>query len=134
VRIHQLAREMRATTSRGVAERTDYQSRVAGKVFVRKIDALTAGTEGERTRLSRRANHLERAERLLSDRRARALAAHAAALRAHDPERTLERGYALALDGDGEPLADADALRAAGDFDLRMAGGTVAARVHEEQP
>ena len=133
VRLHQLAREVRATTSRGVGERSEYQGRVAGKVLRRKVDALTAGTERERGRLSWRAGHLERAERVLTDRRMRALEAQTAALRAHDPERTLERGYALALDAHGEPLADAAALRAAGDFDLRMAGGTVPARVRTPQ-
>jgi exodeoxyribonuclease VII large subunit len=62
------------------------------------------------------------------------LAAHAAALRAHDPERTLERGYALALDSAGEPLPDAAAVRAARDFELRMAGGRVPATVrHTEE-
>jgi exodeoxyribonuclease VII large subunit len=132
VRMHQLARELRATTGRGVGERVDYQGRVAGKVLWRKVQALTAGTEGERERLTRRVGHLERAERLLGERRRRALDAHAAALRAHDPERTLERGYALALAGDGEPLANAAALRAAGDFELRMAGGNVPARVLKE--
>jgi exodeoxyribonuclease VII large subunit len=132
VSLHQLTRELRATTSRAVSDRSEFQTRVAGKVLLRKVDALTAGTEGERHRLSGRASHLERAERVLGDRRRRALAAHAAALRAHDPERTLERGYALALGADGEPLPDAATLRAAGDFDLRMAGGTVPARVREE--
>ena len=134
VRMHQLARELRASTTRGVSEQADYQRRVAGKVLARKIQALTAGAEGERERLSRRAGHLERAERLLGERRRRALETHAAALRAHDPERTLERGYALAVGADGEPLANAAALRAAGDFDLRMAGGTVPAQVRPTLP
>ena len=62
------------------------------------------------------------------ERREAALAAFAAALRAHDPERTLERGYALALDGSGDPLTHPEAVRRAGRFDLRMAGGTVAAQ------
>ena len=35
------------------------------------------------------------------------------ALRAHDPERTLERGYALAEDAEGEPVTSAAAARAA---------------------
>jgi exodeoxyribonuclease VII large subunit len=134
VRMHQLARELRAATARGASDRADYQARVAGKVLLRKVQALTAGTEGERQRLSSRAGHLERAERLLAERRRRGLEAHAAALRAHDPERTLERGYALAVDAHGEPLADAGAVRAAGYFDLRMAGGTVPAAVRPGAP
>ncbi|MDQ3935167.1 MAG: exodeoxyribonuclease VII large subunit, partial [Actinomycetota bacterium] len=69
----------------------------------------------------------------LAERRARALAGQTAALRAHDPERTLERGYALALDPAGEPLSGASAVRAAGDFELRMADGTVPARVQDQE-
>ncbi|MFL5910969.1 MAG: exodeoxyribonuclease VII large subunit, partial [Gaiellaceae bacterium] len=76
---------------------------------------------------------LERAERTLSKRRADLLASRAAALRAHDPDRTLERGYALVLDGGGEPLVGAAAVRAAESFDLRLADGTVGARVAENE-
>ena len=53
-------------------------------------------------------------------------------MRAHDPERTLERGYAIALGPDGEPLASAAAVRDVEDFELRMADGTLPARVREE--
>ena len=59
------------------------------------------------------------------------LARLSAALAAHDPQRTLERGYALAVDADGEPLATADAIRTANDFDLRMADGTGPARIRD---
>ena len=45
----------------------------------------------------------------------RGAAAAAVALRAHDPERTLERGYALAETADGEPVTSAEAARAAED-------------------
>ena len=47
-------------------------------------------------------------------RRREALRRAAVALRAHDPERTLERGYALAEDAEGEPVTSAGAARAAG--------------------
>ena len=57
---------------------------------------------------------------------------HAAAIRGHDPERALERGYAIPLDADGSPLASAAAIREASDFELRMADGHVPARVREE--
>jgi len=68
----------------------------------------------------------------LERRRREALAAHAAAIRAHDPERTLERGYAIALGPDGRPLGSAAAVREQQDFELRMADGSVPARVREE--
>jgi exodeoxyribonuclease VII large subunit len=56
----------------------------------------------------------------------------AIALSAHDPERTLARGYALVEDPAGEPLASAAAARAQGDLRLRFADGRVAARVAED--
>jgi exodeoxyribonuclease VII large subunit len=134
--LHQLAKELRAVTGRRRAERLEFQMRIAGTVMRRKVAAASAATQDERRRLAGRAEWLRRAERLLADRRARMLATHAAALRAHDPDRTLERGYALALDAAGDPLADAAALRDAGSFELRMAGGTVPARVRDttEEP
>ena len=52
-----------------------------------------------------------------------------AALNAHDPQRTLERGYALALDEQGKPLPTAAAVRTAGNFDLWMADDTLPARI-----
>jgi exodeoxyribonuclease VII large subunit len=129
--LHQLSKELRAVTGRRRAERLDYQRRIAATVLTRKTSAAAGAAAAERRRLAGRTQWLERAERLLAERRSRALAAHAAALRAHDPERALERGYALALGADGAPLGDAAAVRAAGDFDLRMAGGTVPARVRD---
>jgi exodeoxyribonuclease VII large subunit len=131
VALHQQAKELRAVSGRRRAERHELQRRIAGKVLRRKVDALAATTAGEQRRLPARLGRLESAERLLAARREAALKAHAAALRAHDPERTLERGYALAVDSAGEPLPDAAAVRAAHDFELRMAGGSVPARVRE---
>jgi exodeoxyribonuclease VII large subunit len=51
------------------------------------------------------------------------------ALMAHDPERTLARGYALAEDTSGEPLTSAAAARAAGHVTLRFADGRVGAQI-----
>jgi exodeoxyribonuclease VII large subunit len=50
-------------------------------------------------------------------------------LRAHDPERTLERGYALAESAAGEPVTTADAAVAAGQVRLRFADGRVKAEI-----
>jgi exodeoxyribonuclease VII large subunit len=54
------------------------------------------------------------------------------ALAAHDPERTLERGYALVADRDGEPLTDTGAARTARKLNIRFHDGRVPARVSEE--
>ncbi|HEX8743025.1 MAG TPA: exodeoxyribonuclease VII large subunit [Thermoleophilaceae bacterium] len=133
VNLHQQAKELRAVTGRRRAERYDHQRRMAGKVLRRKVGALSASTADEQRRMPARAARLESAERMLAARRAAALEAHAAALRAHDPERTLERGYALAVDASGEPLATPAAVRGAQEFELRMAGGSVPARVRPEK-
>ncbi len=55
----------------------------------------------------------------------------ALALAAHDPQRTLERGYALVESPGGEPLASAAQAREARALRLRFADGAVAARVEE---
>jgi exodeoxyribonuclease VII large subunit len=150
LRLHQLAREMRAATRRGRALRLEFLRRIAAAVIARRRDAsLRSVLEGRVTvrvrcrsieraggrveergaRLAGSAAALARASRALEERRGEALATRAAALRAHDPERTLERGYALVLDSGGEPLAGVAAVRAAGRFDVRLADGTVGAQV-----
>jgi exodeoxyribonuclease VII large subunit len=133
-RFHQRAREMRAATARGLGDRLEFQRRIAGAVMRRKGAAAQAATHAERRRLATRSAGLDRAAGAAAERRAQWLARAGAALRAHDPERTLERGYALALDSAGEPLAHAAALRQAQSFDLRMRGGTVPARVGRPEP
>ena len=128
-RLHQLARELRAAAGRGRATRLDYQRRIAAAVMGRKAEAARVDAARQAAGLTARAAALDRAARGMSERRAAWLARSGAALRGHDPERTLERGYALALDGAGEPLTEPGAVRQAGRFDLRLAGGTVPAQV-----
>jgi exodeoxyribonuclease VII large subunit len=53
------------------------------------------------------------------------------ALGAHDPERTLERGYALVSDTGGEPVTTVASARAAGRVRLRFADGSADATVAE---
>jgi exodeoxyribonuclease VII large subunit len=131
VRLHQLTREMRASAARGRAVRMEFQRRIAASVISRRRDAaLAAVAAGTRT-VAVRAGSLDRARTSWQTRQSTALAAHAAALRGHDPERTLERGYALLLDQGGEPLASAAALREVGRFEVRLADGRVRARTDE---
>jgi exodeoxyribonuclease VII large subunit len=132
-RLHQLARELRATTSRGRARRIEFQRRIVATVMGRKADAARAQATRQAAALVLRTASLERVARDAGERRALWLARTGAALRAHDPDRTLERGYALALDAAGEPLTAPDGLRRAESFDLRMHGGTVPARVRNEE-
>ena len=132
-RLHQEAKELRAVSGRRLAERRAYQSRIAATVVARKRAGAIVMTERERERTRAAAERLERAARLLVTRRDAALRAHATALRAADPDRTLERGYAMVLGSGGEPLDSAQAVRAATDFKLHMRDGDVPARVRDEE-
>jgi exodeoxyribonuclease VII large subunit len=129
IQLHQKVREIRAASRRGVDRRVEFQRRVAAAVFDRKLAAARLATEREQIALAGRAADLDRAAARLTERRAQALRSGRAALNAHDPQRTLERGYALVTAADGEPIASADALRAAGAFQVRLADGAVPARV-----
>ena len=129
--LHQKAREVRAAGRRGVGAKVTWQERVASVVLARKRDAAAAAAATERARVAARTTRLEQAAVGIAERRAAALAKHTAALFAHDPDRTLERGYALLLDGDGEPLGSAAAVRAAGEFTARMSDADLPAKVRE---
>ncbi len=64
-------------------------------------------------------------------RRPRELERLALALAGHDPQRTLERGYALAQTREGRPVSSARAARERGELRLRFADGSVDAEVSE---
>jgi len=110
--LNQKTREIRAASERGIAERLGFQRRLAGVVLERAA-RRAAGAEMERRRVA-----LHRAE---------------VALRAHEPERTLERGYALVEDRQGEPVTDVGTASAAERVRLRFADGTVGAKIEESQ-
>jgi len=63
------------------------------------------------------------------ERRPRELERLALTLAAHDPQRTLERGYALVQSTDGEPLPTAARARETDEVQLRFADDVVPARV-----
>ena len=92
--------------------------------------------EGERAQTQRRAIVLERkTQAAIGDcqrRHPRELERLALALAAHDPQRTLERGYALVQSPTGEPLSSAAAAREQAQVRLHFADGDVGARVEEE--
>ncbi len=111
-RLHQQVREMRAASRRRAA--------------------------GERERTARRALVLERkAAATVADcrgRRARELEQLALALAAHDPQRTLERGYALVqATTTDEPIGSATQALAQREVRLRFADGAVGARIEAER-
>jgi exodeoxyribonuclease VII large subunit len=105
--LNQKTREIRAASERGLAERRAFQRRLATVVLARAA-RRAAGAEADSSR--------------------EALHRAAVALRAHEPERTLERGYALAEAPDGEPLTSAAAARAADEINLRFSDGRIRVR------
>ncbi len=109
--LNQKTREIRAASERGVAERLGFQRRLAA-VVLERARRRAAGPDMERRR-----GALHRTE---------------VALRAHQPERTLERGYALVEDEAGEPVGSAAAASAAARVRLRFADGRVGARIEED--
>jgi exodeoxyribonuclease VII large subunit len=111
VRLHQLVRELRATAQRQVKH------------------GHTRGV-GHATMLKRTATRAAESDRA---RRARELERLALALAAHDPQRTMARGYALVADRAGQPLGSAAAARAAHALTLRFHDGAVPAEVGGEE-
>ena len=130
--LNQKIREIRAASERGIAERFGYQRRIATVVLARAHRRAAAGVRAAGELEARRGPALESAAQRSLERRREALRKATVALRAHDPERTLERGYALAEGPDGEPLTTSAAARAAGRLRLRFADGSVGARIEEE--
>jgi exodeoxyribonuclease VII large subunit len=89
--------------------------------------------ESERRVTERRATVLQRkASSSIADcreRRPRELERLALALAGHDPQRTLERGYALVQSPQGDPILTAAEARKTGELRLRFADGVLAAKV-----
>jgi exodeoxyribonuclease VII large subunit len=108
-RLHQLLRELRAIGRRRGAEET---IRVRRRLVVLERNLARASGAGQ-------AGRVRDLERL------------SLALAAHDPERTLQRGYALVEDDAGELLTSAAETRAAGRAALRFHDGRVRARIEE---
>ena len=107
--LHQLVREFRASANR-----------VTGQGVVRtERHLLVLRRSADRARVSDAGRRRADLERL------------ALALAAHDPQRTLARGYALVEDQAGDPLPSAAAACAAARLRLRFHDGTVATEVTE---
>jgi exodeoxyribonuclease VII large subunit len=105
--LHQLLRELRASARRAC------ETRRAGA----GVQALVLGRTAARAQGSDAARRRRDLERLTL------------ALAAHDPARTLERGYALVEDAAGAPLGSAADVREADELSLRFHDGSVQARV-----
>jgi exodeoxyribonuclease VII large subunit len=105
--LHQLIRELRASGRRACASGRE----LAG------VHLLVLGRTATRAASSDAVRRRRDIERL------------SLALAAHDPDRTLARGYALATDTSGEPLGSAAAAREAQELRLRFHDGELEAQV-----
>jgi exodeoxyribonuclease VII large subunit len=130
--LNQKIREIRAASQRGLSERGAFQRRIASVVLDRArrraLERTATAVAAER----RRGAAIELSATRALRRRREVLERAALTLRAHDPERTLERGYALAETREGEPVTTAAAAVAAGDVRLRFADGRVEAEIEGE--
>jgi exodeoxyribonuclease VII large subunit len=126
VRARELARLSRAP-SQHVARHRSHLHQMLREI---RASARRAGVDGrERTRVHVHAlaRSAARASALDAGRRRADLDRLGLALAAHDPERTLARGYVLVEDQAGAPLTSAAAARDAQDVTLRFHDGRVAA-------
>jgi exodeoxyribonuclease VII large subunit len=130
-RLHQQLRELRASARRGLAQRSGSNQRSAVALARRSDAARRARARGE-ARLAADAAALSRGASL--ERRRRDLERWSVALAAHDPQRTLERGYALVEDAAGDPVTSASAARDALSLSVRFSDGRVAVRPEPPLP
>jgi exodeoxyribonuclease VII large subunit len=132
-RLHQLIREVRAASRRLLGGRHALAARHALVLQRRRQSTLAAAARG-RGRLRREASGIDRHRRAAASGRGDALARLAATLAAHDPDRVLERGYAIVeRPGGEEVLTTAAAVREAGAFRVRLADDHVEAEVSERE-
>ncbi len=131
--LNQRTREIRAAAARRIGERAAFQRRIAMVVLGRAARRADEGVAAANAATRRDGAALRRAAEAALSRRREALARTQVALRAHDPERTLERGYARAENSEGEPLTSAAGAAEAGRLRLRFADGSVGARVEDSQ-
>jgi exodeoxyribonuclease VII large subunit len=130
--LHQQLRELRASARRGVDEERARTRRAAG-ALQRKGAAAAAAAERGATEAADRSAALARSADAARTRRARELERLRLALAAHDPQRTLERGYALVEDPAGEPVTSAATAGRHDRLNLRMSDGSVPVRPEERR-
>ncbi len=144
------ARRLDVCARRGLAERarrlrqltrapSEQLARQRGWLHQKTRELRAAGRRGQGTRAELTATHLrvlarkaEAAAGPDAERRRRNLSQMSLALAAHDPDRTLARGYALVEDAGGELVTSAEAARAAKRVAIRFHDDRVGARVEEK--
>jgi exodeoxyribonuclease VII large subunit len=130
------AREL-AALSRAPGEHVEHQRRALHQSLRELRASATRRVAGERAAVVRRAEALQRRANAAAGpdaagRRA-ALQSLELALAAHDPERVVERGYAVVDDRAGNVITSAAAARDAGDVRLFFGDGAVDATITEDE-
>ncbi len=127
--LNQKIREIRASADRGLAQRAGAIESAGNRHLIRVASRAARVVDAAAARNAILPGRLGAvAERAVRDGHER-VSAGQVALRAHDPQRTLERGYARVEDRAGEPVVDPAGARRAVDVRIRFAEGPVDARV-----
>jgi exodeoxyribonuclease VII large subunit len=131
-RLHQLIREIRAAGRRSLQSRRTLTHRHGLVLSRRRVSGGEAIARG-RGRLRREGAAIARHGERAGERRAEQLARLAATLAAHDPDRVLDRGYAIveAAEG-GELLTSAAEARRRARLRVRFADDDVRAQVTDD--
>jgi exodeoxyribonuclease VII large subunit len=130
--LNQLTREIRASSERRLRDGAAFQRRIATVVLGRARRRAVAEVARAGSGNDRHGAVLARSSGAALRRRREALEIFRVALRAHDPERTLKRGYAIAETAQGVPITSAAAAREAERLRLRFTDGSVDASVDED--
>ncbi|MFN8151495.1 MAG: exodeoxyribonuclease VII large subunit [Solirubrobacterales bacterium] len=135
-RLHQMIREIRASARRAIEDRAADSSRRA-LVLGRKRDAALHSGEGSRRELAGRAASLRRHRDAASAERSAELDRLAQTLAALEPERVLERGYAIVepagAEADGaDVITTAERARREGRVRVRFSDDHVEADVRDD--
>jgi exodeoxyribonuclease VII large subunit len=132
-RLHQHVRELRASARRGLADGRR-EAEAHARVLERRAGAATAATTRGTARAHTDGTALDERAKAAVARQKTDLDRLTLALAAHDPQRTLERGYALVEDPAGEPVTSAETARKQAELTLRMHDGRVQVRAKGQRP
>jgi exodeoxyribonuclease VII large subunit len=127
--LDQKAREVRASSERRVDLRRERLSLLVDKSLAPAVGRASREGAGARSALAARTGVLEATTRTTLEAGRAHCRSSAVALRAHDPQRTLERGFARVEDEAGEPILTTAQARVAGRLGVVFADGRVEAEV-----
>ena len=131
-RLHQQIREIRASAARAIARGNRVGARHA-LVLGRKRTAALHGAAASGERLAFRAAALDRHAGAAATARGAELKRIAQTLAAHEPERVLERGYAIVSDAEGDVVTSAEAARERERLRVRFSDDDVLTEVVEDE-